>query len=593
LSSLVTLTQITKQHGAQVLFKDLSLSILEKDRIGIVGPNGSGKSTLMKIISDVEQVDSGTVQRKKDLTISYSAQSASFDEEKSIYDYAFSEAEKYFPFEADKVARASLARLKFSNFEAMANSLSGGQKKRLQLALAICSEPDLLILDEPTNHLDIESILMLEQFLQNTNFAWIVVSHDRWFLEQTAKKVIEVNQYYKNGIYSSDGGYEEFIQKKAEFLKSEQSKLSSLKNIARRELSWLRKGPKARGTKAKHRVDSAHEVLDAVAEASSRMREKEISISFSETGRKTKRLIELVEVNKNFEGIKILEDLSMLVVSKQVIGILGKNGSGKTTLINLITEELKPDSGQIKKTTGVSVAHFKQFSESVDPKTALKDVLAKEGDSVYHKGSSIHVAPWAKKFNFSFEQLNQPYGTLSGGEQARARIANLMLSTADILILDEPTNDLDIETLEVLEEAIMEFPGAVILVTHDRYMISRLCSNYIALQGEGAWQNYASYEQWQNDLTNTKSKNKKSKKSKSKEKTKEQKSDKKLSHKELKEYNSMEKKINKAELKLAEIQKELETPNDKLEELCEELSAQQEKIDQLYARWEELEGRIS
>ena len=590
MSSLITLSKISKQHGSQLLFNELSCSINEKERIGIVGPNGAGKSTLMKILAGLEEIDSGDIIRKKDLEICYTAQSANFNEEKSIYQYVLERANKHFPFEeeAERVARSSLAKLKFENFELIASELSGGQKKRLQLALALCSSPELLILDEPTNHLDVESILILEQLLNDANFAWIVVSHDRWFLEQTAKKMIEVNKYYPNGIFECSESYNNFINRREEFMQAEEKRISSLANVARREQAWLRKGPKARSTKAKHRIDSANEIIENVSKAKTRTRARSIDISFTSSDRKTKRLIELKNVSKSFESINVLEKLSTVIVSGQVIGILGRNGSGKTTLINLLTSKLEPDSGRITPTTGVEIAHFEQFSKEVDPDKPLKEVLCNEGDGVVYKGNVIHVASWAKKFSFAFEQLNQPYKSLSGGEKARARIANLMLSTADVLILDEPTNDLDIETLEVLEESLLEFKGAIILVTHDRYMISRLCTHFIALNGNGAWQNYADYEQWQKDILIENNKAKKT--SKKAEKSSKPKT--KLSYNEQREYSSMEKNIAKAEEKIASIQKELEVPEADLVLLCDKLALAQEKVDQFYQRWEELEEMI-
>ena len=587
MSSLITLSEITKQHGSQVLFKNLSISIAEGDRIGVIGPNGAGKSTLMKILAGETDIDSGRVIQKKDLRICYTPQSADFEVEKTIYQYALDQALKFFHYEdeADRVARNSLARLKFENYELTPSSLSGGQKKRLQLALAFCSAPDLLILDEPTNHLDIESILLLEQILQNANFAWIVVSHDRWFLQQAAKKMLEVNQYYAEGAFTCDGNYETFLELRNAYMQAEEKRISSMANVARREQEWLRQGAKARTTKAKYRIDSANELLESLSEVQTRTQKRNIDISFSETERKTKRLVELKNIVKDFDQNLIINKLSLTILSGQILGLLGKNGSGKTTLINILTSKLNPDSGSVNPATNLSIAHFEQFSETVDPKTALKDLLSPDSDSVVYKGQSYHVAAWAQRFSFKFEQLNQPYHSLSGGERARARIAKLMLTTADLLILDEPTNDLDIETIEILEQSLLDFNGAVLLVTHDRYMISRLCTHFLGLDGKGGWNTYADYEQWQRELTLE------SQEKKNLNKPKENKSNtkKKIGFKEQQELKSIEKNIEKAEKKVADIQSEIETNPSNLSELCLKLAESQKQVEILYSRWEELE----
>ena len=593
LSSLITLSEITKQHGSQVLFKNLSLSISEGDRIGVVGPNGAGKSTLMKIIAGESELDQGRLIQRKDLRICYAPQSAVFETEKTIYQYAIDEALKHFHFEdeAERVARNSLARLNFENFEAQPNELSGGQKKRLQLALALCGSPDLLILDEPTNHLDIESILLLEQLLQNANFAWIVVSHDRWFLQKAAKRMLEVNRYYPEGAFICDGNYDAFLDRRDEFMEAEQKRISSLANTARREQAWLRQGAKARSTKAKHRVVSANEVIESLSEVQQRTQARTVNISFSETDRKTKRLLELKSVSKAFEERPVIEKLSTTILSGQIIGLLGKNGSGKTTLINMLTSTLTPDYGSVNPVIGLSIAHFQQFAETINPKTPLKEVLSPDSDSIVFKGQEIHVAAWAQRFSFSFDQLYQPYESLSGGERARARIAKLMLTTADLLILDEPTNDLDIDTLDILEQSLLDFNGAVVLVTHDRYMIARLCTHFIGLDGKGGWQNYADYEQWQREITSNTTEKKTKVGSDSKQKSNNTK--KKLPYKEQRELNFMEQTIQELERQVSALQEQIALAPANIHELCLKLTESQQKVESLYHRWAELEAKIA
>ena len=601
MSALISLSEVSKRHGAQTLFDCLSLSITEKDRIGVIGPNGAGKSTLLRLLAGDSEVDSGSIIRRRGLRVSYAPQSAVFDEERSLFELAYQKAftQTGSAVEADRAARSSLSRLRLDQFDTPAGDLSGGQRKRLQLALALCESPDLLLLDEPTNHLDLESIIELERLLDRASFAWVVVSHDRWFLEAAAEQIIEVNRIFPAGVFCCDGSYGTYLERRTDFLAAEQKRRESLENTVRVEQAWLRQGVKARTTKAKHRIDKALALMDSLAMVRSRAVSRSVDISFSASDRKTKRLLELFDVSKGFDGKALFTGIEMPILSGQAIGVLGRNGSGKTTFFKLLTGELTPDSGTIRRAPGLSIAHFQQFDDSIDPALSLKNVLSEESDSVVFRGESVHVASWAQRFRFSFDQLKQPYGSLSGGERSRARIARLMLSTADILILDEPTNDLDIETLDTLEQSLLDFPGAVVLATHDRFMINRVCSHFIGFDGRGGWQQYADFEQWRREVAALEqaAEAKDSLKDRQSATSPAQRPEtappkKKLSYKEQRELDSMEARIAEAELKEANAELELpQTQRDaaRVQALCTQLAELQHTIETLYSRWSELD----
>ena len=591
MSTLLTISALEKRFGAEILFSGLSLNISEGEKLGIIGPNGSGKSTLLKIIAEKEEEDEGQIIRKRGLRVTYVSQSADFLEDISISSLAIKRANKYANslHEAQRIVGLSLSELGFSDLEASCSSLSGGQKKRLQIALSLCEQPDLLLLDEPTNHLDIGSIVQLEKILRFAPFSWLAVSHDRWFLENAVERIVEINPIFPSCLLANNGGYREFLQRKSDFLEAQEKARSSLENKVRNEKKWLARSPKARTTKAKGRIDAAYSLMDSLSLIRARTQESSVDLSFSSSERKTKRLVEFFNVEKSFSDKTIFTDLSFKLNASQALGILGLNGSGKTTLVHMLTGALQPEKGTIKRAQELNISSFSQFDESNNISDPLKVYLAGKSDAVVFRAKEIHVASWAKRFQFSFEQLGQPYSALSGGEKARARIAKLMLETPDVLILDEPTNDLDIPTLEMLEEGLSEFAGALVLVSHDRFMINRLCTHFLGLDGMGGAKAYADYEQWEREVLVDK------KKSDSvEEKNSETKPRSKASHEERKEYNSMERKISTLEKKIAEYEHTIGqidplAEKEKFEATCNMLSEAQEKTAALYQRWEELE----
>ncbi len=602
MSSPLVLSDVAKRYGAQTLFEGLSLSVRTNERLGIVGPNGAGKSTLLKLMAGLEEPDSGSVIQSRGLRVHYVAQTASFSDEETplslaraaALDGAVSESER------EAVARTSLGSLGIDFEESPIGTLSGGQQKRVQIAVALCANPDLLLLDEPTNHLDIEAILAIESLLSRSPFGWIVISHDRWFLENAVSKIVEVNRKFEGGLLQCDGGYADYVERRMQVLAAAEKQLDTLKNKVRGEQAWLRQGAKARSTKSKERTSKAYAMMDSLSMVRSRSRDQSVEFGFQFSERKTKRLIELFSVGKQFENTVVLNKLSLKIMAGDAIGLLGRNGSGKTTLIRMLADELQPDHGTIKKASDLSVSYFRQVDSSIAPNTSLKEVLATDGDSVVYQGRSVHVATWAKRFQFSFEQLNQPFSSLSGGERARARIARLMLETPDVLILDEPTNDLDIETIELLEESLLSFRGALVLVSHDRFMINRLCTNFLGLDGKGSGTTFADYEQWEKSLragSKVESKNSPAAAiSKSESHARVKPNKKRLGYLEQREFDGMEGAIEEAEEGVERLKTELSAPevqadSERLAQLCIELDQAQQQVKSLYERWEELEEK--
>lgn len=596
MSAPIVLKEVSKRYGAQSLFDSLSFSLHPRERMGILGPNGSGKSTLLKLIAGQEIEDSGSVIRSKGLRVSFIEQVPNFDKTETPLSLAIDIANKnsFSPVEGETLARTSLSRLKIDYEEVQFKTLSGGQQKRVQIALALCATPDLLLLDEPTNHLDIEAILSLEALLSNSPFAWVMVSHDRWFLENTVTRILEVNRRFEDGLIISDGGYANFLEHRAKVLASAQKQLESLKNKVRQEEAWLKQGAKARSTKSKERTSRAHTLMDSLAMVRSRSVERKANLNFQFSERKTKRLMELVNINKSFGEKQILSQLNLQILAGDAIGILGRNGTGKTTLINLLAGSLTADSGSIKSAAELSISLFKQIGTEISDQTPLKDVLAPESDSVIFQGREVHVATWAQRFGFNYDQLQQPFSSLSGGEKAKARIACLMLETPDILILDEPTNDLDIDTLEMLENSLLDFEGAIVLVTHDRFMINRICKSFCGLDGKGSGIKFSSYEQWENEILKKRQAAEKATLKKVKPSNK----SKRLGYLEQREYDSIEKEIQTIEAKLNKLSQVITRPdvqsnNELLQEKCKELELAQTNLDSLYTRWEELESKRS
>lgn len=597
MSLLISAQQIAKVFGATTLFRNVSLTISEGDRIGLIGPNGSGKSTLLKVLAGELEPDEGTVTRRKRLLVSYVAQDSEFASGRSVRKVITDSLQRANVAESDREGKLAetLGRVGFEDFEADAASLSGGWRKRLAIAEALVQDPDLLFLDEPTNHLDLAGIEWLEEFLEDAPFASVIVSHDRYFLENVASRTAELNKVYEDGLLMVDGNYSEFLVKKEEFLEAQTKRQEALENRVKIEIEWLRRGPKARTTKSKARIQKANELIGELADVNARLRTSTADIDFSATERRTKRLIELDHVTFAYGDRTLFRDLDFLITAGTRVGLVGPNGSGKTTILRLLNDELRPESGVITRANALRIVYFDQ-NRQIDPSLTLRRALAPEGDSVVYQDRVIHVASWAARFLFDGQQLNQPVGSLSGGERARVLIAKLMLQPADVLLLDEPTNDLDIPTLEILEESLLEFRGALVLVTHDRYMLDRVSTVVLGLDGLGHAQRFADYAQWdewqQEQISAAKPKSAEPKR----ESPPSAPQKKKLSYLEAREYETIEQRIADAEERLRLAQAKFEDPSiatdaARLIDSQKEMETAQEAVDELITRWAELEEK--
>ena len=599
MSALIYGQALTKAYGVNPLFTNLTVGVSEKDRIGLIGPNGSGKSTLLKILAGLEQTDEGTVTRRQHLRVAYIPQDTQFDPEAtilSVLDHAATES-KVAPNEQVARVQETLGRTGFEDADQLTGPLSGGWKKRLAIACGMVQEPDLMLLDEPTNHLDLEGMQWLEQLLVQASWPWVIISHDRWLLERTANTIIELNPRYPNGMLQVPGNYTEFINLREAYQQTQTQQAQALAGKVRREEAWLHRGPKARTTKAKYRVDSAHALQTELAETKNRLRQDETNIDFVGSGRKTKQLLVAKQLTKAF-GIKpLFHDLDLILSPGMAIGILGYNGSGKSTLLKLLAQELTPDAGMVTHADKLQLVYFEQHREQLDPKMSLRRTLSDTGHTVTHRDRTLHLAAWAKRFRFSPEQLDLPVERLSGGEQARAVMARLMLKPADVILIDEPTNDLDIPTREVLEESLREFPGGLILVTHDRYMLEKVCNQFIGLDGKGGHATFAEYGQWESWLRQQHSQSTASfLDSSSKGRPSGRTKAKKLSYRELQEYETIESRILEAEEGRDACRAKCEGPDIasdhlQLQEALEALAAAEANVETLYKRWTELEEK--
>ena len=602
---LLSCESISKSYGVRALFSNLTLALCEGDHVGLIGPNGSGKSTLLKILAGLESPDQGTRTVRGHTRVGYVPQEPSFPAGSSIehvLQQTLTDASRDPHEEGGLIARA-LSIGTFPDPEHCVDTLSGGWCKRLAITQALLLEPDVLLMDEPTNHLDVEGILWLERLLKNRAKAFLVISHDRRFLESIATRMVELNRCYPEGRFEAKGRYSDFLEQRDAALQVQADYQSSLANRVRREVEWLRRGPKARTTKAKGRIQSAGKLIEELDQVESRAAQSSIGIDFSASGRKSKQLLVAKDVTKRFNEKPVVTNLDLLLGPGQRLGLLGPNGSGKTTLLRLLAGTLEPDAGTIVRAEGLRIVSFEQHRESLDQAAPLRRALAPSGDAVVYQGRSVHLASWAKRFLFRPEQLDLPVSRLSGGEQARLLIAQLMLQPADLLILDEPTNDLDIPTLDVLEDSLLEFPGALVLVTHDRWLLDRVSTILLALDGTGRLEWFADYAQWesaqeraaggQSDSTNDQADSagpdggaaaspaRKAKK---------------LSYREQKEWGMIEESILKAEEQVAACQAAMHDPavvSDAaaLQDRSQALVDAQAEVERLYARWAELDEK--
>ncbi|PIP82883.1 MAG: ABC transporter ATP-binding protein [Elusimicrobia bacterium CG_4_9_14_3_um_filter_62_55] len=592
---LLCVQGLSKSFSKRPLFEGLSFGLFEGEKTGLIGPNGTGKSSLLRILAGLDAPDEGEVVARKGLRVAYLAQQDRTEDaandrtvrEELLHALATEEIPGY---EREARADSGLVEAGFFDPAQPVSKLSGGWRKRLAILAQVLRAPDLLLLDEPTNHLDLEGVLWLEDFLRSLRFSYLVVTHDRRFLASSTNRVIELSGRYEGGCFSIDGDYAVFLEKREQHLAHQNAKEAAVRNTVRREIEWLRRGAKARSTKQNARIERAGELISELGELEYRNdQDRRSAIDFSGSERKTRRLVQLKGVAKSLGGRALFSGLDLELAPGDKLGLLGANGSGKSTLLKILNGSLEQDFGSLRRADQLRVETFDQHREQLDLEWPLRRALCENGDTVYYRDAKIHVAGWATRFLFDKSRLDEPLKLLSGGEQSRVLIARLMLRPADVLLLDEPTNDLDIASLEVLESSLMEFPGALVLVTHDRFLLDRVSDRLLALDGAGGHDFFADLSQWE-DREAARSAAKRSRKREGAKPSSA------LSYAERKELGKVEGCIAKAETALAAAREALMDPAfatdaGELQARQRAVDAAQAELDALLARWEELESR--
>ncbi|BAM03635.1 ABC-F family ATP-binding cassette domain-containing protein [Phycisphaera mikurensis] len=608
---LLTASDLEKTFGSRTLFTGVGLTLAAGERLGVIGPNGSGKSTLLKILAGLETPDEGEVIRRRGLRCVYLGQSDHFGHDTAMEVVAASarRAGGAAGTGPDAEARAAreLSRLGFDGVTHEVDRMSGGWRKRLSLARALVTDPEVLLLDEPTNHLDLQGVLWLEKFLRGLppTVAVALVSHDRAFLEGAANRIIELSPAYAGGTLESEGGYQKFLERREQHFATLEQQRSSLANKVRTDTAWARQGVQGRQTRNKTQVEAGAQ-RRAQLQAIDRLRQtagQSAAVGFEATQRKTNRLLVGHNLSKRYGDRTLFAGLDLVVSPGDRLGLLGPNGSGKTTLLSVLTGRLEPDTGTVKEAQDLRTVYFTQAREALDPTHALREALCPAGDAVLFRGQPVHVAAWAERFLFSKEKLKVSVGDLSGGEQARVLLARLMLQPADVIVLDEPTNDLDIPSLEILEEQLAGFPGAVVLVTHDRFLLQRLATSVIGLLPGGEARVFATHDQYlrateraDGPRTAVPRGGKQRRSADSGAAGASEPGPAKLTFKEKHELDHMEDAILHAEEQVAALEALAAEPgvvadHRKHAAVCEQLGIGQRHVEHLYARWEALSAR--
>ncbi len=601
MSVLLSAVKVTKGYGNRPLFADLSLDFRAGERVGLIGPNGAGKSTLLRLLAGREQPDEGSRSSRRSARVGYLAQDDPFEPGQTVREAVLAGLADMPDEDHEKETRTAitLTQVGFADEDQDASTLSGGWRKRLALARELARRPDFLLLDEPTNHLDLPGVVWLERFLRAAPFGYLVATHDRAFLRAVADEVIEISRVYPEGFFRSAGGSDAFADRKEEFLDAQARRQEAVANQVRRETEWLGHKARARTRKASSRIEAAHDRQAELAEMKYRTAAAGAAgIDFVGTGRQTKKLLSAVGIAKALGGKPLFSGVGLIVSPGMKLGLLGVNGSGKSTLLKVLAGEMEPDAGTVTPAAGLRMVMFEQGRASLDPLATLRRSLSPSGDTVMYRDKPLHIGAWAARFLFKPEQLDLPVGTLSGGEQARVRIAQLMLKQADLLLLDEPTNDLDIPALEILEDSLEDFPGAVVLVSHDRDLMDRLCTEVVGLDGTGGASLYGSVGQWlaaheKANAPPTKAEARAAKAEASGKPSGPQ--AKKRTYKEQQEFAGMEDAIHKAEgvvaVRQVEVERSATAGHAVLSKACKELEAAQHEVERLYARWQELEAK--
>jgi len=630
--NIITLENISKNYSEKILLKDVSLGINEGDKIGLIGINGAGKSTLLKIIGGKDEFFDGSITKGKNMRIEYLDQNPPFDKDATVLEQVFKgdskdmltlrEYEKIIEkiescssneieklnekllklqeeidvlnlWDLESSAKTILTKLGVKNYNEKVGNLSGGQKKRIALACALITPCDLLILDEPTNHLDADSIEWLEEYLNGRKGALLMITHDRYFLDRVVNRIIELD---RGTLYAYPGNYTDFLEKKIERLETENIQEEKRNALIKNELKWVRRGAKARTTKQKARLQR----FDELVNTESIKRQEDVEMAFVGT-RLGKKIVEASNLSKKFDDKVIIKDFSYIFLRDDRIGVVGKNGVGKTTLVNILRGKLAQDGGNIEIGDTVKIGCFAQDNENMDPKTRVIDYVKEGGEYIpVDDGTKITASTMCERFLFDGTMQYTPIEKLSGGERRRLHLLRVLMESPNFLILDEPTNDLDIETLKILEDFLDKFLGIVIVVSHDRYFLDRICNKIFSYEGNGIIKEYHGnysdfliYKELEKSNTETKEDNIKEDKAEKvkrvKEKTKENKP--KFTFKEQKEYDVIDEEIADIEEALEKLEDEMSknaSNYGRLNELMKEKEELEEKLEFKYERWEYL-----
>ena len=609
--SFLQIDGLTKSFGDLVLFQDITFGIAQGQKIGLIAKNGSGKTTLLNIIAGKEGYDDGSVVFRNDLRVGYLGQSPSYPNELTVMEACFhssdpttdkptipyredlmSHEDNEKKWETEQRAKQILTRLKITNFDQPIGTLSGGQLKRVALANVLITEPELILLDEPTNHLDLEMIEWLEGYLERSTISILMVTHDRYFLDRVCNDIIEIDQ---KEIYRYQGNYSYYLEKRSERIAAKNAEIDRANNLMRKELDWMRRQPQARATKAKYRIDAFYELEE---QSKQRLDNKQVRLNVKSTYIGSK-IFEAVELYKSFDDIRILQNFNYIFSRYEKLGIVGNNGTGKSTFIKMLTGEIAPDSGHFDIGETVRFGYYSQEGLSFDDNTKVIDVVRDIAEYInMGDGKTMNVTQFLNYFLFTPDKQHDYVSKLSGGEKRRLYLCTVLMRNPNFLILDEPTNDLDIVTLNILEEYLIDFKGCVIVISHDRYFMDKIVDHILVFHGDADIKefpgNYSHYRAHENaeEKKNTKKSEKPEKGDISDRREKDPRN--KLSYKEQREFESLEEEIASLETEKQALETELSSGNLSIDELTEKSHRIGEligMIDEKTMRWLELSER--
>ena len=584
----LSVENIAKSFGELQLFNNISFGINEGQKVGFVAKNGSGKTTLLHILAGTQTPDDGRVVYRKDITSAFLAQEPDLDpnltveetifasdneimrvialyekalenpEDADAYQKAFELMEMHQAWDFETQYTQILFKMKLDQLDKKVGDLSGGQKKRLALTVMLLSKPDFIILDEPTNHLDLDMIEWLEEFFRKENFTIFMVTHDRYFLENVCNEIVELED---GNLYTYKGNYSYYLDKKDARIELDQTNTDKAKQLFKKELDWMRRQPKARTTKSKSRIDDFHEIKDR---ASKRRKDHQVQLEIN-MERLGSKIVEIHKISKSYEGKQLLDKFEYNFQKGERIGIIGKNGTGKSTFLNILTGTIKPDSGKVIIGDTIKFGYYTQGGIQAKPGQKVIDVIREFGDFIpLQKGRQISAQQLLERFLFDRKKQYDFVEKLSGGERKRLYLCTVLIQNPNFLILDEPTNDLDIVTLNVLENFLLDFPGCLVVVSHDRYFMDKIVDHLFVFQGNaevedfpGNYSDYREYEDSQVVESNGKSKNSEPKETTSRVEAKPENG---LTYNEKKEFNKLEKEIANLEKKKEKIQQEFLEP---------------------------------